>query len=177
VAKLVALYYSRSLGSNPDISQKYNNGRQRQRSGQHTLAPIKKIRKKLNKNDWQPLWWMCDSLLWLRSSVPDSAEGDSYPWTASWDVESKTIAPQCRVDLKEKPRCYQVKYNMKLHIGKTVELTKESLSYTTVLGNREHLHVSPKSCALSSISAPLHPAVIFQNYKSLTQMIPPRFKN
>jgi Ni,Fe-hydrogenase I large subunit len=41
--------YGRSLGSNPNISQKYKMGKHKQRSGQHILARQKNIRKKTFK--------------------------------------------------------------------------------------------------------------------------------
>ncbi len=48
VAKSVArqLATASTLGSNPDIPQKIINGRHKQRSGRHTLARQKKIKKK-----------------------------------------------------------------------------------------------------------------------------------
>ena len=40
--------YGSTLGSNPDISRKYKNGRHKQRSSQHTLARQKNIQKIIN---------------------------------------------------------------------------------------------------------------------------------
>jgi hypothetical protein len=57
VARLLAIYGS-SLGSNPDISQKFKNGRHKQRSGQHTVAR-QKYAKKQYRNGRGQLFFCC----------------------------------------------------------------------------------------------------------------------
>jgi hypothetical protein len=44
--------YSSSLGSNPDISQKYKMGVISKRNGQHILARQKNIYKKIYYEEW-----------------------------------------------------------------------------------------------------------------------------
>ncbi len=64
---LKASCYGSSLGSIPDISQKYKIGRHKQRNDQNTLGPTKNIQKKFSSSSLQRILLETFTIKRLRS--------------------------------------------------------------------------------------------------------------